>query len=177
MFFSPKTNEVYVKICDPKGVRSHSTYNFGCTQKSITYVKCFQLIKLSCVSFGYKIQKCAKILISNEEVWDYRNNCNRWRESGSHNCGNLLIVQCAQMQLNQSDMLCGTTQRPIKCQVQGTIKWGNVCLLSWQAPVDEYEHQEEGMNFVIKAQEIFLPPSTISLNSYQCHSPMKSCIK
>ena len=41
------------------------------------------------------------------------------------------------------------------CQVQGTIKWGNVCWLSWQALVDRYEHQEEGMTLVIKAQEVF----------------------
>ena len=34
------------------------------------------------------------------------------------------------------------------------IQVGNVCWLSWQALVDEYEHQEEGMTLVIKAQEI-----------------------
>ena len=39
-------------------------------------------------------------------------------------------------------------------KVQGTIKWGNVCWLSWQAPIDKYEHREEGMTVVIKAQEI-----------------------
>ena len=40
------------------------------------------------------------------------------------------------------------------CQVQGTIKWGNVCWLSWHAPIDRYEYQEEGITLVIKAQEI-----------------------
>ena len=39
-------------------------------------------------------------------------------------------------------------------QVQGTIKWGNVCWLSWQVPIDEYEHREEGMTLVIKAHEV-----------------------
>ena len=43
------------------------------------------------------------------------------------------------------------------CQVQGTIKWGNVCWLSWQAPIERYEHQEEGMTLVIKAQEVLFP--------------------
>ena len=42
------------------------------------------------------------------------------------------------------------------CQVQDTIKLGNVCWLSWQALVDKYEHQKEGMNLVIKAKEVFL---------------------
>ena len=40
------------------------------------------------------------------------------------------------------------------CQVQGSIKWGNICWLSWQTPVDRYEHHEEGMTLVIKAQEV-----------------------
>ena len=35
------------------------------------------------------------------------------------------------------------------------IQWGNVCWLSWQTLVDRYEHQEEGMTLVIKAQEVF----------------------
>ena len=30
----------------------------------------------------------------------------------------------------------------------------NVCWLSWQTPIDKYEHQE-GMTLVIKAQEVF----------------------
>ena len=41
------------------------------------------------------------------------------------------------------------------CQVQGSIKWGNICWLSWQAPIDRYENQEKGMTLVIKAQEVF----------------------
>ena len=40
------------------------------------------------------------------------------------------------------------------CQVQGSIKWGNICWLSWQTPIDSHEHQEEGMTLVIKAQEV-----------------------
>ena len=31
---------------------------------------------------------------------------------------------------------------------------GNVCWLSWQAPIDRYEHKEEGMTLVIKAQRM-----------------------
>ena len=48
------------------------------------------------------------------------------------------------------------------CQVQGSMKWGNICWLSWQTPVDRYEHQEEGMTLVIKAQEVFSPLSVMS---------------
>ena len=40
------------------------------------------------------------------------------------------------------------------CQVQGPIKWENICWLSWQTPIDKYEHPEEGMTLVIKAQEV-----------------------
>ena len=40
------------------------------------------------------------------------------------------------------------------CHVKGTFKWENVCWLSWQAPSDRYEHQQEGMALVIKTQEI-----------------------
>ena len=40
------------------------------------------------------------------------------------------------------------------CQVQDTIRWGNICWLSWQTTVDRYEHQDEGMTLVIKAQEV-----------------------
>ena len=41
------------------------------------------------------------------------------------------------------------------CQVQDSIKWGNICWLSWQAAIGRYEHQEEGMTLVIEAQEVF----------------------
>ena len=45
------------------------------------------------------------------------------------------------------------------CQGQGSIKWGNICWLSWQATIGRYEHQEERMTLVIKAQEVFFSSS------------------
>ena len=39
------------------------------------------------------------------------------------------------------------------CEVQRTFK-GECCWLSSQAPIDKYEHREEGMMLMIKAQEI-----------------------
>ena len=57
------------------------------------------------------------------------------------------------------------------CQVQGIIKWGNICWLSLQSPVDKYEHQEEGMTLVIKEQEILF--STID-NIHSTHINAKA---
>ena len=44
--------------------------------------------------------------------------------------------------------------RSVELMVQGSIKWENVCWLSKQAPIDRYEHHQEGISLVIKAREI-----------------------
>ena len=66
-----------------------------------------------------------------------------------------LIVKRTQMQQNQSDTLCGTSQRPIDygrgwppiAIMPGARhnQVGKCMLLSWQALVHKYEHLEEGI--------------------------------
>ena len=69
------------------------------------------------------------------------------------------MLQCNQIYLTRfvklpKDSTYGRVGRLLQlCQVQGTLKWGTVCWLSWEALIDRYKHQER-ITLVIKKQEI-----------------------
>ena len=80
------------------------------------------------------------------------------------------------MQHNQSNTLYGLRRDPSNMaggwppianmpSARQNQVW-NVYLLSWQALVDMYEHQKEGMTLVIKAQEFSFHHRQYPLNSY-----------